>query len=87
MKTLEELRKEMIDVKRVYDKFISDNSRELTDEEKINDPDYPIFGDDESEPRMFELTNDKLIEFNNLYKKMESARKKFFVRLRSEKIK
>ena len=84
MKTFEDLKNDMIDAGQAYQKFIKENSRKLTNEEKINNPDYPTLIRFETEPHIFELTVDKLDEFNAIHKVMETARKKFGVEFRKK---
>ena len=85
MKTFEELKQDFFDASQAYQNFIKENSRELTDEEKLNDPDYPILSEIETKPYMFELTVDKLDEFNTLHKILEAARKKFSIEIKKKK--
>ena len=76
MKTLEELKKDLKEATETYEKFRRDNSRELTAKEKKEDPDYPTMKKIETKPHVFELTADKLDEFNAIHKVLETARKK-----------
>jgi hypothetical protein len=67
MEKLEQLKKEMLDAKEAYETFKTNNSRELTEDEKRNVSRYPTFiGVEQSEPRMFKLTKDKVDEMRKL---------------------
>ena len=71
MEKLEQLKKEMLDAKEVYETFKTNNSRELTEEEKRNEPQHPTFiGVEQSETRMFELTKDNVDEMRRLEQNM-----------------
>jgi hypothetical protein len=85
MKTLEELKNDLREANQVYEKFRRDNSRELTAEEKKKDPDYPIMKKIETKPHVFELTADKLDEFNSIHKTLEAARKKHKIAMMRER--
>ena len=74
MEKLEQLKKEMLDAKEAYETFKTNNSRELTEDEKRNEPQHPIFiGVEQSETRMFELTKDKVDEMRKLEQKMQDT--------------
>jgi hypothetical protein len=85
MKTLEELRNDLHEANKVYEKFRRDNSRELTAEEKKKDPDYPVMKKIETKAHVFELTADKLDEFNTIHKALEAARKKHRIAMVKER--
>lgn len=74
MDKLEQLKKEMLDAKEAYEKFKTNNSRELTEEEKCNESHQAIFiGVEELEPRMFELTKDSLDEMKELEQNVQDT--------------
>ena len=74
MEKLEQLKKEMLDAKEAYETFKTNNSRELTEEEKRNEPQYPTFiGVEQSEIRMFELTKDIVDEMRRLEQNMRDT--------------
>jgi len=75
MKNLEQLKKEMLDAKEAYETFETNNSRELTEEEKRNEPQYPTFGMgvEQSETRMFELTKENVDEMRKLEQNMRDT--------------
>jgi len=74
MEKLEQLKKEMLDAKEAYETFKTNNSRELTDEEKRNEPQHPTFiGVEQSEARVFELTKDNVDEMRKLEQNMRDT--------------
>lgn len=74
MEKLEQLKKEMLDAKEAYETFITNNSRELTEEEKRNEPQHPTFiGVEQSETRMFELTKENVEEMRKLQQNMRDT--------------
>lgn len=74
MEKLEQLKKEMLDAKEAYETFKTNNSRELTEDEKRNEPHHPIFiGVEQSETRMFELTMDSVDEMRKLEQNMRDT--------------
>jgi hypothetical protein len=88
MEKLEQLKKEMLDARQSYETFKQQNSRELTDEERGNEPHRwlsentmtPIFGFgvlENSETRVFELTKDKLDEMKQLELRMKETHKNY----------
>jgi hypothetical protein len=63
----EQINKEMLDAKEAYETFKTNNSRELTEEEKRDEPQHPTFiGVEQSETRMFELTKENVEEMRKL---------------------
>jgi hypothetical protein len=76
---LEQLRQEMINARLAYEDFQIQNSRELTEEEKLNEMEYPTFGEfvEQSPSRMFSVTVDNLNDFNELRKNMETTRVRY----------
>jgi hypothetical protein len=74
MEKLEQLKKEMLDAKEAYETFKTNNSRELTEEEKRNEPQHPTFiGVEQSETRMFELTKENVEEMRKLQQNMRDT--------------
>ncbi len=75
MEKLEQLKKEMLDAIEVYKTFKTNNSRELTEDEKRNEPQYPTFGMgvEQSETRMFELTKENVDEMKKLEQNMRDT--------------
>lgn len=74
MEKLEQLKKEMLDAKEAYRAFIKTNSRELTVEEKHNEPQHPTFiSVEQSERRMFELTKEIVDEMRRLEQNMRDT--------------
>jgi len=64
----------MLDAKEAYETFKTNNSRELTDEEKRNEPQHPTFiGVEQSEARVFELTKDNVDEMRKLEQNMRDT--------------
>jgi hypothetical protein len=80
MEKLEQLKKEMLDARKSYETFKQQNSRELTDEERSNEPQTSSFGFgvlENSETRVFELTKDKLDEMKQLELRMKETHKNY----------
>lgn len=79
MEKLEQLKKEMLDAREVYDVFVRNNSRELTEEEKQRNQESVSFGigAEKSEPRILELTLEKIDEMNSIQKKMKDTHSAF----------
>jgi len=80
MEKLEQLKKEMLDDRQSYETFKQQNSRELTDEERSNEPQTPSFGFgvlENSETRVFELTKDMLDEMKQLELRMKETHKNY----------
>lgn len=81
MTKLEQLKSDMLNAKEAYDVFKTNNSRELTDEEKIDQKKYPTFigvnEEPQEEPRMMELTKDNLSEWRKLERQMIDAQKAY----------
>lgn len=80
MEKLEQLKKEMLDARQSYETFKQQNSRELTDKERSNEPQTPSFGFgilENSETRVFELTKDKLDEMKQLELRMKETHKNY----------
>lgn len=74
MEKLEQLKKEMLDAKEAYETFKTNNSRELTEGEKRNEPQRPTFiGAEQSVIRMFELTKDNVDEMRKLEQNMKDT--------------
>lgn len=74
MEKLEQLKKEMLDAKEAYETFKTNNSRELTEEEKRNEPQHPTFiGVEQSETRMLELTRENADEMMKLEQNMRDT--------------
>jgi len=74
MEKLEQLKKEMLDAKEAYDTFKTNNSRELTEEEKRKESQHLTFiGVKESETRVFELTKDNIDEMRKLEQNMRDT--------------
>ena len=74
MEKIEQLKKEMLDTKETYETFKTNNSRELTEDEKVNEPQQPTFiGVEQSETRMFELTKDNVDEMRKLEQNMRDT--------------
>ena len=74
MEKLEQFKKEMLDAKEAYETFKTNNSRELTEDEKRNEPQHPTFiGVEQSETRMFELTKDNVDEMRKLEQNMRDT--------------
>jgi hypothetical protein len=74
MEKLEQLKKEMLDAKEAYDTFKTNNSRELTEEEKRKESQHPTFiSVKESETRVFELTKDNIDEMRKLEQNMRDT--------------
>jgi hypothetical protein len=71
MEKLEQLKKEMLDAKEAYETFKTNNSRELTEDEKHNELQHPtLIGVEQSETLMFELTKDNIDEMRKLEQNM-----------------
>lgn len=78
MDKLEQLKKEMLDARELYETFKTKNSRDLTEGEKINQPQTPNFiGLGNSEIKVFELTKDKLDEMKQLELRMKETHKNY----------
>ncbi len=80
MEKLEQLKKEMLDARELYETFKTNNSRDLTEEEKTNQPQTPSFGFgtlENSETRVFELAKDKLDEMKQLELRMKETHKNY----------
>ena len=78
METLEQLKKEMLDAREEYKTFMQNNSRELTGDEKRNEPQHPTFiGNEQSETRMFELTKENIDQMRILEQNMRDTHSKF----------
>lgn len=80
MEKLEQLKKEMLDARELYETFKTNNSRDLTEVEKTNQPQTPSFGFgtiENSETRVFELTKDKLDEMKQLELRMKETHKNY----------
>jgi len=74
MEKLEQLKKEMLAAKEAYKTFQTNNSRELTEDEKRVEPQHPTFiGVEQSERRMFDLTNDNVVEMRKLEQNMRAT--------------
>lgn len=74
MEKLEQLKKEMLDAKEAYETFKTNNSIELTEDEKRNEPQHPTFiGVEQSEIRMFELTKENVEEMRKLEQNMRDT--------------
>lgn len=74
MVKLEQLKKEMLNAKEAYETFKINNSRELTKDEKSNEPQQPTFiGVEQSEMRMFELTKENIDEMRKLEQDMKNT--------------
>ena len=76
MEKLEQLKKEMLDARELYETFKTNNS----EEEKTNQPQTPSFGFgilENSETRVFELTKDKLDEMKQLELRMKETHKNY----------
>jgi len=75
MEKLEQLKKEMLNAKEAYETFKTNNSRELTEDEKRNEPKHPTFGMgvEQSETRMFELTKENVDEMRRLEQNMRDT--------------
>ena len=85
MGRLEELKKEMLAARDLYETFQTKISRSLTEEEKTNLPQTPKFiGVEYSEIRMFELTKDRLEEIKQLELNMKEAQRKYVEYLMSK---
>jgi hypothetical protein len=75
MEKLEQLKKEMLEAREAYETFKTNNSRELTEDEKRNEPQHTTFGMgvEQSETRMFELTKDNVDEMRKLEQNMRDT--------------
>jgi hypothetical protein len=75
MEKLEQLKKEMLDARESYETFKTNNSRELTEDEKRNEPQHPTFGMgvEQSEMRIFELTKEHIDEMRKLEQNMRDT--------------
>lgn len=74
MEELKKLKKDMFDAKEAYETFKTNNSRELTEEEKRNEPQYSTFiGVEQSETMMFELTKENVDEMRILEQNMRDT--------------
>jgi hypothetical protein len=74
MKKIAQLKKEMLDAKKAYDIFKTNNSKELTEEEKRNESQYPTFiGVEQSETRMFKLTKENIEKMRELEQNMQNT--------------
>lgn len=74
MKKLEQLKKEMLDAREAYETFKINNSRELTECEKRNEPQHPTFiSVEQSEIRMFELTKEIVEQMSKLEENMRDT--------------
>ena len=75
MEKLEQLKKEMLDAREAYETFKTNNSRELTEDEKRNEPQHTTFGNgvEQSETRMFELTKDNVDEMRIIEQNMQDT--------------
>jgi hypothetical protein len=73
MTRLEELKKEMVDALEAYELFKLNNSRELTEDEKENEPQYSTFSGDYADTQIMELTRDKTIELVRLEQNVRNA--------------
>lgn len=81
MNKIEQLKTDMLNAKKTYDAFKTNNSRELTDEEKIDQKKYPTFigvnEEPQEEPRMMELTKANLSEWRKLERQMIDTQKAY----------
>jgi hypothetical protein len=74
MEKLEQLKKEMLDAKEAYKTFKTNNSRELTEDEKHNELQHlTLIGVEQSETLMFELTKDNIDEMRKLEQNMRDT--------------
>lgn len=75
MEKIEQLKKKMLNAREAYEIFKMNNSRELIEEEKCNEPQHSTFGMGvvKSETRMFELTKDNIDEMRRLEQNMRDT--------------
>ena len=82
MTRLEELKKEMVDALEAYELFKLNNSRELTEDEKENEPQYSTFSGDYVDTQIMELTRDKTIELVRLEQNVRNTQSAYIKELK-----
>jgi hypothetical protein len=83
MGKLEQLKKEMLDAREAYETFKTNNSRELTEDEKRNEPHHPTFGMVQSVSRMFELAKENVDEMGRLEQNMRDTHSTYVMEYQS----